>query len=188
MSETFDYSLSVLQQFKNAPTMNYLLSGFADMLHIGRTELINKLVNIDQAEGAQLDVIGKWVGASRKVFFNSVEEFDFGFDDVSFYGFDGSGGTFDIKTINTYLNLTDNAFRTLIKMKAYSNISNCSIYDLNFMLSNIFNGRGLCYVRQTGTFEITFYFGFSLTSYEINLIKNRFIPVPAGFAVNIAYI
>lgn len=188
MSDTFDYSLSVLQQFKNAPSLNAILTGFAAMIKIGSTEIINSCVNVDEAVGAQLDVIGKWVGATRKVYFNDIESQDFGFDNADFYGFDSEGGTFDIKRGARYLSLNDNAFRTLIKMKAYSNVSNCSIYSLNYMLSQIFSGRGTCYVTQTGTLEITFNFGFTLIAYELNLIVNRFVPIPAGFAVKVAYI
>lgn len=182
MSQTFDWTESRLIQFNNSQTLNHILQGLNDMLGISETELAANLANVDTASGAQLDVIGKLVGANRVIRFpilNSTE--DFGFDDSSWYGFDEPGGTFDKKDVTDLYVLNDEAYRTYIKLKAYSNVSNCSLYSVNYILKQIFAGRGLCYVKVTGPLEVTFTFNFSLTTYERNLLVNRYIPIPAGF-------
>jgi hypothetical protein len=182
MSQTFDWTESRLVQFNTSQTLNYILQGLNDMLGVSEAELAANLANVDTASGAQLDVIGKLVGANRAIRFpilNTTE--DFGFDDASWYGFDGPGGTFDKKDITDLYILNDEAYRTYIKLKAYSNVSNCSLYSVNYILKQIFAGRGLCYVKVTGPLEVTFTFNFSLTTYERNLLVNRYIPIPAGF-------
>lgn len=182
MSQTFDWTESRLVQFNNSQTLNHILQVLNDMLGVSEAELVANLANVDTASGSQLDVIGKLVGANRAIWFpilNTAD--DFGFDDSSWYGFDEPGGTFDTKDITDLYILNDESYRTYIKLKAYSNVSNCSLYSVNYILKQVFAGRGLCYVKVTGPLEITFTFDFALTTYEKNLLVNRYIPIPAGF-------
>ena len=182
MSQSFDWTRSRLVQFNTSKTLNAILQGLNDMLKIGESELVDNLINVDTAYGAQLDVIGKLVGANRAITFPILAgSEDFGFDDSSWYGFDEPGGTFDIKSVNNIYILNDDAYRLYIKLKAYGNISNCSLESVNYILKQVFAGRGLCYVKVTGPLEVTFTFNFALTNLERNLIKNRYIPIPAGF-------
>ena len=183
MSQTFNWEESRLVQFNTSKTLNHILEGINDMVGVNEAELVANLANVDTAYGKQLDVIGKLVGASREIKFpiiNASE--DFGFDNSSWYGFDEPGGTFDKKDITNLYILNDEAYRTYIKIKAYSNISNCSLESVNYILKKIFEGRGLCYVKVTGPLEVTFTFNFPLTNYEMNLLLNRYIPIPAGFS------
>ena len=162
MSQTFDWTESRLVQFNTSKTLNHILQGLNDMIGVSEAEMVAKLADIDTATGVQLDVIGKLVGASRAITFpiiNASE--DFGFDDSSWYGFDFYGGTFDKKDVNNLYILNDEAYRLWIKLKAYSNVSNCSLYSVNYILKQIFAGRGLCYVKVTGPLEVTFTFNFS---------------------------
>ena len=180
----YDWTNSRLIQFNNSKTLNTLLDGVNDRVGIGVKELAENLIDVDIAEGSQLDVIGRLVGANRELKLNiSIEDEDFGFDDNSWYGFDVNGGTFDIKLKKSNLLLNDNAFRTYIKMKSYSNVNTCSLGAINNILNHIFAGRGVCYAEQTGVTEMTYTFNFLLDLYEKNLIINRHIPVPAGYAL-----
>ena len=184
MSQTFNWAESRLIQFNTAPALNHILQGFNDMMSVNEGDFATNLANVDTATGAQLDVIGKLVGANREIKFPILTGGqDFGFDDASWYGFDEPGGTFDEKEVTNVFILTDDAYRKYIKLKAYSNISNCSLSSVNYILKSIFEGRGVCYAKVTGALEITFTFNFALSSFERNLIINRYIPVPAGFAV-----
>ena len=183
MSETFNWINSRLIQFNTSETLNHILQGLNDMIGVSEREIVEKIANVDTAEGAQLDTIGKLVGASRTITFPILSgSADFGFDDSSWYGFDEFGGTFDIKSSSGVYTLNDEAYRLWIKLKAYSNISNCSLFSVNYILKQIFKGRGLCYCKVTGPLEVTFTFDFNLTAFERNLLVNRYIPIPAGFS------
>ena len=184
MSQTFDWTESRLVQFNTSKTLNHILQGLNDMIGVSEAETVANIANLDTAQGAQLDVIGKLVGANRVVVFSSIIGSEkFGFDDSSWYGFDKFGGTFDVTNITSFFYLEDNAYRLYIKLKAYSNISNCSLYSINYILKQIFAGRGLCYAKVTGTLEITLTFDFDLDVFERNLIANRYLPIPAGFSI-----
>lgn len=187
MAQDFDWTISRRIQYNNSKTLNAILQGLNDMLSISASAFIDGVLNIDKAKGTQLDVIGALLGASRTITFPdyfSDEDMDFGFDASEWGGFDQYGGTFDVKPMRTTtIQLEDNAYRTYIKFKAYANISNCSLYSINYMLGRIFEGRGLCYANQTGVTEITMTFNFDLAAFEKNLIINRYIPIPAGYSL-----
>lgn len=181
MAQDFNWEISRRVQYNNSKTLNTILQGLNNMLSISSLDFINGVLDIDTAVGAQLDVIGRLVGASRIVTFPIMESEDFGFNDNSWYGFNEFGGTFNKKPVGHVVNLNDNAFRTYIKFKAYENISNCSLGNLNFMLQQLFADRGICYATQTGVTEITLTFNFDLYAYERQLIINRYLPIPAGY-------
>ena len=71
MSQTFDWTESRLVQFNTSKTLNHILQGLNDMIGVSEAETVANLANIDTAQGAQLDVIGKLVGADRVVVFSS---------------------------------------------------------------------------------------------------------------------
>jgi hypothetical protein len=186
MFPKYDFNAAILQQFKNSPSMLSLLESLAKKMGIGVEEIIQKCIDVDTAEGVWLDIIGIWVGAKRQISLTIIQTHDFGFDGEGFRNFDTFGGTFDTKKKTTGFLLTDPAFRIYIKMKAYANVSSCSITSINFMLSNLFAGRGNAWVKQTDTLEVTYNFDFELIPAERNLIMNRYLPVPAGFTIRIA--
>jgi hypothetical protein len=180
----FDYKTTIFSQFQNAKTLNYMLSNFVKILHIGKEEVLENIADVDKAHGIFLDVIGSWVGASRTTDMLLTDNDDFGFDDDSWFGFDNpEGGTLDKKITSGAVTLNDTAFRLLIKMTAYKNITNCSIVNLNYLLSILFEGRGKSWAVQTDNMEITLNFDFELYLYERNLILAGYFPKPAGFAL-----
>lgn len=184
MAQNFDWTISRKIQYNNSKTLNTILQGLNDMLSISAEHFINGVLNIDTAQGAQLDIIGRLVGANRIVYFPLMQGGqDFGFNDSSWYGFNEFGGTFNVKSTGTTVTLNDDAFKTYIKFKAYSNISNCSLGSINYMLQQLFGNRGISYATQTGLTEITLTFNFNLYSFERNLILNRYIPIPAGYSL-----
>ena len=182
----YNFFDSVLIQFNNSKILLNILNSFNEKMFVDRSDLLLNILDIDTAIGSQLDVIGRLVGATRQIYVNTVTTRDFGFDSTGFYGFDSPyGGTFDVKRSGSIFSLNDTAFRTLIKMTAFRNISNCSIGSLNYMLSKLFEDRGNAWVTQTDTLKISFNFDFELELYEKNLILNGYLPTPAGFSYNI---
>jgi hypothetical protein len=82
--------------------------------------------------------------------------------------------------------LADDAYRTLILVKALANISDCTSPSLNRLLSNLFAGRGRCYVSDTGYMEFRYVFEFALEPYEIAILtQSGAIPKPAAVLANL---
>lgn len=182
MAQDFNWIESRKIQYNNSKTLNAILQGLNKMLSISAEHFIKGVIDIDTAQGEQLDVIGRLVGASRTITLPITTSEDFGFNDSSWYGFNEFGGTFNEKPVGQTVSLNDNAFRLYIRFKAYSNISNCSLGNINYMLQQLFAGRGVCYATQTGATEITLTFNFDLQAFERQLIINRYLPIPAGYA------
>lgn len=94
------------------------------------------------------------------------------FDQAMFY--DGPEAT------QTY-RLTDDAYRKLIYAKAFSNISDCTIPSLNYLLRYLFGSGGRCFVQSTGGMRISFMFEFELSSVELAMLRrSNAILLPAG--------
>lgn len=88
-------------------------------------------------------------------------------------------------TPGTY-RLNNSDFRTLILVKALANITDCTAPSLNALLTQLFAGRGRCYVKDTGNMTMTFTFEFFLFPYEYAIVTaSGAVPHPAGVLVTI---
>lgn len=187
MAQDFNYVESRPQQYNASKTINAILSGLDDRTRVKYAELINKIYDLDTAEGANLDVLAERVGASRFVNFPiNVTSQRFGFDNRDWYGFNDPGGTFDeFGDEIEGASLTDIALRTYIRYKVFENTSSCTLADLNTALQRLFPGRGTCYAKIENDLELTLVFDFYLEPYEEGLIINRYFPVPAGYTLRL---
>lgn len=187
MAQDFNYVESRPQQYNASKTINAILSGLDDRTRIKYAELINKIYDLDTAEGANLDVLAERAGASRFVNFPiNVTSQRFGFDNRDWYGFNDPGGTFDeFGDEIEGASLTDIALRTYIRYKVFANTSSCTLADLNTALQRLFPGRGNCYAKIENDLELTLVFDFYLEPYEEGLIINRYFPVPAGYTLRL---
>lgn len=179
---------TIISQYANSPTLIQLINNFNDYIDPGANidAFYNYVWNVDTAVGYGLDVWGRIVGVDRQIAISGVGTF-FGFNDgVDDYApfnsapfFSGSFGT------GVYT-LTDDAYRTLILVKALANISDCTAPAVNRLLSNLFASRGRCYVLDLGGMRIRYIFEFALENYELTIIQNSgAIPRPAGVAIEI---
>jgi len=77
--------------------------------------------------------------------------------------------------------LTDDAYRTLILVKALANISATNAPSLNTLLNNLFSARGRAYVNDYQNMQMRYMFEFILTPYEFAIVtqSGAFIR-PAG--------
>jgi hypothetical protein len=137
--------------------------------------------NIDTAQGIWLDMWGVWVGIPNGRYLNIPSL-------STFFGFDYSGaGNFDRSifyeagnTTNNYA-LTDAVYRRLILLKAFANISDCSIATLNKILTTFFAGRGRAYAFDNENMTIRLNFEFTLYAWEKAIIEQSGVfPKPAG--------
>lgn len=193
---------NITEQFKNKAVIDkYLQLLFYQKQFIQST--IKDLVqsrSIDEAYGAQLDIIGEIVGQPRTLIsFNILEYFAFlgypnaqtfgDLDDPSIGGFFYSLGD----PIGGDLVLTDEVYRYFIKAKIIKNNTastpNDVIAFIVFLLGEI-----PVYLRDGGA-EITIFFGRDLSNFEQNLLNfisydlgygSRFILKTLGVRINLA--
>lgn len=90
---------------------------------------------------------------------------------------DGEGGV---------LTLTDDEFRNILKMRAFSSRWDGCIASMNEFLANLFRGRGRAYMLDLQNMKLElFVFNFQLTDRERFLFQQKdVLPRPAGVGVD----
>ena len=125
----------------------------------------DKVFNPLTAEGVGLDIWGRIVGASRYL---TV-------DNEDFFGFYGSllhpfnQAPFYVEGDTDRFRLTDEAFRTLIFIKAAANIGNATLPGIKEILTALFENPVL--VMNIGEMKVRIVFEFYLTPYQRALFR-----------------
>jgi hypothetical protein len=139
--------------------------------------------NVDTAQGVGLDFWGKVVVIERAIKIPRTTDV-FGFEvsstTQSFQPFNQApfSGT---NTKFSYYTLQDDAYRTLIMIKAMINILYATAPAINNLLSKLFEGRGRCYYLTLGDMHARYVFEFYLQPFErALLLNNQFLPNPTG--------
>ena len=120
----------------------------------------DKVFNPLTAEGVGLDIWGRIVGANRYL---TV-------DNEDFFGFLGSllnpfnQSPFYVTGDTDHYRLTDEAYRTLIFLKAAANIGNATLPSLKEILSTLFDDTVL--VMNIGNMKVRVVFEFYLSAYQ----------------------
>ncbi|EYU15826.1 DUF2612 domain-containing protein [Photorhabdus noenieputensis] len=185
---------TILAQYAASPKLNSLILSFNAA--VSSAEFINTFYdliwNIDTANTYGLDVWGKIVNVSRRLTVNeNVKYIGFGeallnvptttdpnpFDQAPFYS-----GESKTKTIE----LSDQMYRKLIMMKAMSNISDCTIPNINRMLVYMFSDSGRAYITDDGNMKMSYVFEFQLSTAELAIVQTSgVLPYPVGVSVAI---
>ncbi|MFV7280513.1 DUF2612 domain-containing protein [Citrobacter cronae] len=174
--------LSIIDTFNQAVS----LDDFTDLF-------IKKVWDLTTCESFGLDMWGKIVGVDRYII-APIESTSFGFgeaddsdpdypttfNDAPFFG--GVQETTNVR-------LGDDAYRTLIFCKAFTNISIATIPDVNKFLKILFYQRGRAYCVNYRDMTMGITFEFELAPYEESILTNYNVtPVPSGVQVNIRQI
>jgi len=183
-----DVEKTIISQYGNSATITRLIqdmNGYLDP----RTDFdnfFNFVWNVDTAQGFGLDIWGRIVDIGRDLTipedplyfgFNEALPGSYPFEEQPFYVGTGATQTF---------RLADDAYRTLILVKALANISSVTAPSLNQLLQNLFAGRGRCYVNDLGAMSMRFTFEFQLTPVELAILTDSgAIPRPAGVSVSL---
>ena len=137
-----------------------------------------------------LDMWGKIVGISRYI--NApIESSSFGFSEADDADPDyptpfNESPFFGGIQETTNVRLGDDAYRTLIFCKAFTNISIATIPEINRFLKILFYQRGRAYCINYRDMTIGITFEFELAPYEESILTNYEVtPVPSGVLVNI---
>lgn len=140
-----------------------------------------------------LDIWGKYVNIGRYITAD-IENDVFGFSEAD----DGTSGfptPFNESPFyagvqeTTSVRLGNDAYRTLILAKAFSNISIATIPEINRFLTMLFKGRGRAYCMNYTDMTLGITVEFALYPYEKAILENYdVIPVPSGVLVNVRQI
>lgn len=165
---------TILSQYANSPVILSLITSINDSIDpaININDFYNKVWNITTAQGYGLDVWGRIVGVSRILHIPVVGK-NLGFEEGGIIDYDpfNQSKFYSGSTVSTNYALSDDAFRTLILVKALSNISKTSISIYNKILMQLFPGRGNAYVSDTGNMSARLTFEFALQPFEIAILK-----------------
>lgn len=180
---------TIISQYANSPTLVQLVKNFNDYIDPAADidAFLTNVMDVQTATGFGLDIWGRIVGVTRNIKVTQAQS-NFGFSEGLNYQPFGQAPFYAGSSSNVY-SLSDDAFRTLILVKALANISDCSVASFNRLLQNLFAGRGRCYVQDTGAMQLRYVFEFDLLPYEASIIQNSgAFPRPAGvkaFAVSV---
>ncbi|EMR9403188.1 DUF2612 domain-containing protein [Escherichia coli] len=171
--------LSIIDTFNQAVS----LDDFTD-------EFIAKVWDLTTCETFGLDIWGKIVGVSRYIT-APIESSSFGFSEADdsdpdyptpFNESPFFGGTQE----TTNVRLENDAYRTLIFCKAFTNISIATIPEINRFLKMLFYDRGRAYCVNYRDMTMGITFEFELAPYEVSILTNHDVtPIPSGVLLNI---
>lgn len=166
-----DVKQTIISQYGNSPTIMQLVENMNDYFdpRADFDKFYDYVWNVQTAQGFGLDIWGRIVGVDRAINVPS--------DTPNPGGFPFTPGV---------LILPDDKYRALIMVKALSNITDCTAAGLNQLLSKLLQGRGKCYVLDTGSMTMQFSFEFWLEPWEYVIINGAGVtPRPAGVLSNI---
>lgn len=142
------YANLLILQYRSKPKARETVKIGADIyLGDGLIFQLQDILDIDKAQGAQLDIIGKILDCPRIVqgVYNDLKFFQFHIDETSL-GFSTIGDPVNasFKTIENYnkseYSLPDEDYRFLLKFKAAVNVMRGSEAGIDEALWNVFNG------------------------------------------------
>ncbi|MDX3986178.1 MAG: DUF2612 domain-containing protein [Achromobacter sp.] len=185
---------TVISQYANSPTLRQLIRNMDEYINPDADfdAFYDYVWNVETAQGFGLDIWGRIVGVGRMLTIPGAGTY-LGYQEAYTVPTAATGaqpfgqapmyvGTTSSQTYR----LADDAYRKLILVKALANISDCTSPSLNRLLSNLFAGRGRCYVSDTGQMEFRYVFEFALEPYEIAILtQSGAIPKPAAVLANV---
>lgn len=178
---------TVISQYANSPTLRQLIRNMDEYINPDTDfdAFYNYVWNVETAQGFGLDIWGRIVGVGRMLTIPGNETY-LGYNEaLNWQPFNQAPFYTGVQSTQTY-RLADDAYRKLILVKALANISDCTSPSLNRLLSNLFAGRGRCYVSDTGKMEFRYVFEFALEPYEIAILtQSGAIPKPAAVQANV---
>ena len=173
---------TVISQYGNSPVLLQLLNNMNAYIDptANLTNFYDQVWNVQTAVGYGLDRIGRVVGVNRVINI-PFSASDLNFKETTVGTPFGVAPFWDGTLTGSNYRLSDDAFRTLILVKALSNISVCSAQAINQMLTNLFGAQGRCYCFDLGQMQmqITFEFPLSLVNFYI-LTQSKALSRPAG--------
>lgn len=191
----------LLEQFKNSTNLRALIELMIAQFTEVQVAIFDLMVafDLEDAEGAQLDIIGRHVGLPRP-------SIDSGLFD--YFGYQGAPGAKGYGSISApevggvYLSkfgatsglvaMTDTEYRAHIRAKIVRNRGNGTAEDMLEIIRLVIPSPGMTDISRTGELEITVIFGRALSTIEkafflvedLNGFGDRLLPRGAGISIN----
>ncbi|EFL6450600.1 DUF2612 domain-containing protein [Escherichia coli] len=186
---------TILTQYSASHKLISIIDTFNQAVSIDEftDEFIARVWDLTTNETYGLDVWGKIVGIGRYIT-SPIESDSFGFSEADAGAADyplpfNDAPFFAGVQETTSVRLANDAYRTLIMCKAFSNISIATIPDINRFLKILFGDRGRAYCVNYRDMTIGITFEFALAPYELSILTNYdVVPVPSGVQLNISQI
>lgn len=152
-----DVESTIYSQYAESASIVQLVKGINEYLdpRADFETFFDLVWNVETAESYGLDVWGGIVDISRFI------EIPTRFQPPS------AEGSTDV------YRLPDEEYRSFILFKAATNITNCSVFSINRLLTNKFQSRGRAYVEDVGGMVMRYVFEFELTFWEKALMLER---------------
>lgn len=190
----FNASDTIISQYADSPKLKSIIYSFNKS--VSDCDFIDNFYdmvwNIETAGTYGLNMWGKIVDVSRRLTVN--DEFNYlGFGEALLSSptltdpqpFDQAPFYYDGHATQT-VDLSNAIYRKLIMMKAMSNITNCTIPNINRMLVYMFSDSGRAYVENDGCMKMSYVFEFKLSTAELAIVQSsNALPYPPGVAVSI---
>jgi len=158
MADTFDYaaylSNLLIIQYHNKPKAIETIKALSKIFPLELILQVRDAFDLENATGVMLDVLGKYIGASRWYYNTEGEQ----------------------------IRLNDDEFRMLLKFKAISNTSNASHYEIDQALYDFFGNQ--VRATSTGNMQMSFFVSRSAERVVEAAIQQRCMPTPLGVEAN----
>ncbi|OBX10422.1 hypothetical protein QV09_05605 [Gallibacterium salpingitidis] len=173
-----DVDKTIISQYANSPIICNFIESLNTCIDPSKNidDFYNLIWNLNTAKGIGLDIWGNIVGINRYILINEKNQF---------LGSSLSDKDLEDFKLNTNYRMNDEMFRSMIFMKAYSNIIYCTAHHINQLLSNLFKKRGRAYFVKNGTMKARYVFEFNLLPVEkAVLISTDLLPRPTGVLID----
>lgn len=189
-----DVEQTIISQYANSNIIVQLIQDMNDCIDPDTDfdTFYDYVWNLNTAQGFGLDIWGRILGISRNIKIPNSGQF-FGFDDSALDWQPFNQAPFFLRNQgfgpDSTFTLADGPYRTLLFVKALSNISDSTARTYNTLLQNLFRGRGVCYVADLGGMMMQYRFYFVLAPFEVAILTTSgALSHPAGVGVSIAII
>ncbi|MGG2139963.1 DUF2612 domain-containing protein [Symbiopectobacterium sp. RP] len=179
---------TILTQYSASPRLLAIIETFNQAMNIDdfTDKFIDEVWDVTTNGSYGLDIWGKIVNVSIYIQSDmssnsfgfseaddgNVNDYPSPFNEEPFYA-----GVQETETVR----LADDAYRTLILAKAFSNISMATIREMNRFLTMLFKGRGKAFCVDYGEMRMGIICEFYLAPYEKKILnKYDVLPIPQG--------
>lgn len=139
------YADLLIIQYRNKPNARKTIKLGANIyLADGLVFELNNVLDIDTAQGAQLDLIGKILGCDRNIYGLNFDTPYFSFEKTNAYGFSDKDALSEgfwksyFNSVGSAYALPDEDYRLLLKFKAAYNLRYGSMGELDFIYHQFF--------------------------------------------------